>query len=210
MTRRHHLLLLTVVAALLAAGCGSDGDSAATTTTRPGGPTTTNAALAGNLPPKDASDLEPLYGSALAEIGLELTDRGGLIDLSDGGYEHSNAGSHLALYVEPTGRRTNSDYIAGIRDTALIFAADVFERWPGLQSFDVCQEPPNALDSSAEPVAVTQIEMTREEAAAIDWETVTVADLVAGSRATPRRLGLVVSSLIAGDPEYQALAADGE
>jgi hypothetical protein len=202
-------LLAAVVAALIAAGCSSDGGTT-TAPTRPNGPTTTNAALGGNLPPKDVADLAPLYADQLAAIGMKLTPRGGLIDTSGGGYEHSNAGSHLALYVEPTGPRTNAEYIAGIRDVGAIFADDIFARWPGLKSFDVCQEPPTALDASPEPVAVTQIVLTREQAAAIDWKTVTVAQLVAGARASSPMLQLTVSSLISGDPDYQALAADGE
>ena len=87
--------LLVVAAVLLAAvqlvACGDD-DSADREPTSSG---------EDGLPPDDALDLRPLYGDALAEVGMRLTDRGGLIDTSGGGYEPSPTGRHLALYVEP-------------------------------------------------------------------------------------------------------------
>ena len=54
----------------------------------------------------------------------------------------------------------------------------MFERWPGLESYDVCQEPVDDGRSESEPLPVTQIELTREEAAAFDWATTGSADLV--------------------------------
>jgi hypothetical protein len=207
----HRRVLCVGIAALMtfgAAACGDDDEATATTTTRPTTTTPTTTDTAGALPPASALELEPIYGAALAELGLQLTDRGGLIDRTDGGYVPSAEGTHLALYVEPVGEaRTVDEYIDGIRSVAVVFG-DVFERWPGLASYDVCQEPlDDDGDPATEPIPVTQIELTKEEAAAFDWDTVTVVDLVRASRAEPRGLALRVSSTMATDDAYLAVLA---
>lgn len=208
MTRRSAARV--VLAVLLAAGvaaCGDGGDDAqpVPSTIDPADITTTEAAPDGALPPAGALDLEPFYGELLAELGLQLTDRGGLIDRSGGGYEPSAQGTHLALYVEPIGDRTVPQYIDGIRGVTVVFA-DVFERWPGLVSYDVCQEP---VDDDGlqgrEPLPVTQIELTKEEAAAFDWDAVSVIDLVRAASTDPPGLALRVSSTLARDPAYVAI-----
>ena len=134
----------------------------------------------GSLPPAGALDLEPIYGDALAELGLKLTDRGGLIDRSGGGYVPSAEGNHLALYVEPIDDRTTPQYIDGIRSRGggvrrrvrAVVRPRLLRRVPGARGAD---------DPSPEPLPVTQIELTRAEAAAFDWDTVTVVDLVRAS-----------------------------
>jgi hypothetical protein len=160
------------------------------------------------LPPPKAADLEGLYGEALAALGMKLTDRGGLIDRSGGGYVASPTGRHLALYVEPIGDRTTEQYIDGILDVALVFS-DIYDRWPGLESYDVCQEPldPDGTQGP-EPLPVTQIELTRAESDAIDWDEATVESLIEGSAADPPALVLRVSSELAADPAYQALVRE--
>ena len=213
---------LLVAAALAAgvAGCSDDGDSdGASSTTAPATDDTTTTSLADDgssttatpsdpLPPPGALELEAIYGDALAELGLVLTDRGGLIDRRGGGYVPSAEGNHLALYVEPIDDRTVPQYIDGIRSVAAVFG-DVFDRWSGLESYDVCQEPVQEPgDDVPEPLPVTQIELTRAESDAIDWATVTVIDLVRASRADPPGLALRVSSRLARDPAYEAILAD--
>lgn len=211
-------VLLTIgVAALLvvASACSSDDTDAAQTpsTLDPGAVTTTTTIVTptstvdvATLPPAGALELDPYYGQQLAALGLRLTDRGGLIDRTGGGYEASAQGRHLALYVEPIEGRTLAEYVEGIRSVTAIFADDIFDRWPGLESFDVCQEPTSAEDDSAEPLPVTQIEMTRAQAAAFDYDTVTVTDLVRASLADPPGLALRVSTRIATDPAYKAMS----
>lgn len=209
--RTRHRLGAVVASGLLvaAAGCGSD-DGAGPALTPSTGSTTTITASApeGALPPAAALDLEPYYGADLAAIGMRLTDRGGLIDRSGGGYLPSAEGTHLALYVEPIGDRTLTEYLDGIRSVTAIFAGDIFDRWPGLVSFDVCQEPTTADDARPEPLPVTQIEMTRDEAAAFDFTSATVLDLMRASRADPPGLALRVSSEVARDPGYTTLVAE--
>jgi hypothetical protein len=209
MTGRFGSLALVVLLAAGAAACGDDdGAEGVPQTIDP--PSTTTEPGPGSLPPPKAEDLEPIYGEALAELGLRLTPRGGLIDRSGGGYVESPTGRHLALYVEPIDDRTVTEYIDGIRSVAVVFA-DVFERWPSLETYDVCQEPTDPDgDQGPEPLPVTQIELTRDEAEAIDWETVSVVDLVRGSLASPRELALRVSAELAGDPAYKAIVAEAE
>lgn len=203
--RRWLALLVVVLLGTGAAACGDD-DGAEGAPRMPDPASTTTDPPAGSLPPQDAVDLEEIYGDALAELGLRLTPRGGLIDRSDGGYVSSPTGRHLALYVEPVGEdRTPEEYIEGIRTVALVFS-DVFERWPALETYDVCQEPPDPDgDQGEEPPPVTQIELTKDESAAIDWDEVSVVDLVRGSLASPRELALRVSPQLAQDPAYEAI-----
>lgn len=196
-------------AGLLAGGlaaCGGDGDKGADEDLDPSElTTTTQAEPEGALPPPGALDLEPIYIDQLADLGLRLTDRGGLIDRSGGGYEPSPTGRHLALYVEPVEERTNAEYVEGIRDVGVIFA-DVFERWPGLESYDVCQEPFDAeVSNGEEPLPVTQIELTKPQAEAIDWEAMSVTDVVRASTTEPPGLALRVSAALARDPDYIAI-----
>jgi hypothetical protein len=177
-------------------------------TTSPSIDTGSTAGLDGPLPPEEATALLALYGDALEDLGLELTPRGGLIDVSNGGYTQSPTGTHLALYVEPTGEYTPQQYVDGILAVTKVFAPDVFARWPGLESFDVCQEPPTEVDARPEPIPATQIELSRAQSAAIDWDTVTIADLVEAGSADPPGLRLVVSEQLQNDPAYaQAVAA---
>lgn len=207
-----HTRALVVSGALLvalgAAACGGDetADTTPSTTDTSADTTTTDSVAPGDLPPAGALDLEPIYGPGLAAIGLQLTDRGGLIDRSGGGYEPSADGRHLALYVEPIDDRTVAQYIDGIRDVAVLLS-DVFERWPALESYDVCQEPlgDGAAEPGTEPLPVTQIELTKEEAAAFDWDTVTVVDLVRSSRDEPPGIALRVSTDLINDPAFEAI-----
>ena len=202
--RRLGAAALAVALAVGVAACGDDdGAEGVPQTIDPR--STTSEPPEGSLPPPTALELEPLYGDALEAIGMQLTDRGGTIDRSGGGYVASPAGTHLALYVEPIDDRTTEEYIEGIRGVALVFS-DIFDRWPALESYDVCQEPPDPDGNQGpEPLPVTQIELTREESDAIDWANVTVVDLVRGSLATPAELALRVSSELANDPAYEAI-----
>ncbi|MGK2947822.1 MAG: hypothetical protein ACSLFP_04560 [Acidimicrobiales bacterium] len=169
--------------------------------------------LDGELPPPGPFDIEPIYGEILADLGLRLTSQGGLIDRSGGGYVPSAEGDHLAIYVEPIGDDYDAeDYIQGIHTVAVVFQ-DVFERWPGLATYDVCQEPGEGWrDGYADrQLPVTQIELTREEAEALgDLEQLGVVDLVRAAQTDPPGMALRVSSRIARDPGYQAILAEAE
>ena len=206
MIRRLAVVALAVTLAAGVAACGEDDGAKGVDSTVSGSDlSTTITAGPDSLPPPKALDLEELYGEELAAVGMKLTDRGGLIDRSGGGYVASPTGQHLALYVEPIGDRTTEEYIDGILDVALVFS-DIYDRWPGLESYDVCQEPPDPDGTQGpEPLPVTQIELTRAQSDAIDWDEATVESLIAGSKADPKELVLRVSSELATNPAYQAL-----
>ena len=172
-------------------------------------PRRTSTELDGELPPPSALDLEPLYGEALAALGMQLTDRGGLIDRSGGGYVASPTG-HAPGPLRRADRpdRTTEEYIDGILDVALVFS-DIYDRWPGLETYDVCQEPADPDGTQGpEPLPVTQIELTRAESEAIDWDTRhgrgPGARLV-GRPAAARPPG---QPELAADPAYQAIVGD--
>jgi hypothetical protein len=201
----------TSAAALLLLGpaaCGGDdGDAFNPSTVAPEDVTTTAAPPdLDDLPPQSALDLESIYGDQLADLGLKLTERGGLIDRTGGGYEPSAQGTHLALYVQPTGARNVAQYLEGIRSVGAVFA-DVFDRWPGLESFDVCQEPvPDpSSHTTGEPLPITQIELTRDQAEAIDFDTVTVVDLVRLAHQDPPAMHLRVGGTIARNDAWLAI-----
>ncbi len=196
---------------LLAAACGNDRDTSGdvapslavpSQVTTPTTPETTGSPAPGK-PPLEASDLEDLYREPLAALGLVLTDRGGLIDRSGGGYEKSADGDHLALYLEPAaGERTMQEFVDGIVLATKVFVPDVFERWPALASMDVCQEPLGDLQRLRDPPPVSQVEVSRAQSEAIDWSSVTVADIVSGARADPPRLRLIVSEELQDSEEF--------
>ncbi len=194
--RRFSSAALAGVLLAIAAACAGDNTAQSTPTPDTAG-----------RPPKNASDIVPIYDDELTELGLLLTARNGLIDRSNNQYINSAEGQHLAIYVEPTRARTNKEYAEGILSVTKIFVPDVFERWPRLESMDVCQEPDPLIDDREEPPPLTQIEFTREQAGAIDWDEVTVADLVAWSKEDPPRLRLHVDEKIEESPEFKQLTS---
>ena len=212
MLPRTHLARVAVaLTLLLVPACGSDEDDAAEPTTVPPTvelPSLDPDLLAGPLPPAQAIDLEPLYADALAAAGVRLADRGGLIDRRGGRYDPSPQGRHLALYVEPVGERSPAQYTQGLFVLTELFATDVFERWPELTTFDVCQEPPQALDPQPEPTPVTQIELSRAQARRLDFSRLTLTDLLKASVAEPPGIRIVVSSLVEGESSYQEALRD--
>ena len=133
------------------------------------------------LPPVDVTGLADIYAEDLTAFDMALTDRGGLVDL-EGGYASSRDGTHLALYTAPTRPLDDAAHARGVVGITALFATDVFERWPGLTSFDVCQEVhTGTFGSDAQPTR-SQVTLTREVAASIDWDTVTLEELMAAAR----------------------------
>ena len=127
------------------------------------------------LPPAAPADIAPLFAEDLEELAVEVTDRGGLIDRTEG-YERSPEGTHLALYLEPLEEPSADVYVDGILTLTQVFA-DAFERWPGLQSLDVCQERHRDDARRDRQLIVTQVELTRDVWAQLDWDTVTLVEL---------------------------------
>lgn len=172
--RARPLLLTAAVLLLLgpAAACGDDEGDGATADS-------VEAQTSGDdFPPNDVDALAEVYDPMFEDDGLVLT-RGALIDRSDGGYETSDTGTHLALYVEPTGDQTDEQYLDLLVDTTARVTPQVFSEWGSVETYDICQEPLPEVDDREEPVPVTQVEITREAAADIDFEALDLAELLA-------------------------------
>jgi hypothetical protein len=193
---------------LIITSCGSG-----STSTSDAVSTTTHAPADGlpaydaeqQLPPNDVGSLRRLYDPVLARLGVRLT-RGALIDISNDQYVPSNDGRHLALYVEPIADYSTEQYVDGFWSISALITPDVFARWPLLESYDICQEPLPAVDDKAEPFPITQINITRDAAAGVDWEGGDLVDLLALSRTNPD-VRIVVNRELRQSAAY--LAADG-
>jgi hypothetical protein len=175
-TRRRLVLATTVVVtALVLSGCGDDpSDSSGPAAA---GDTTVQAGE--GLPPADYAELEAIFEPMLEPLGLTLT-RGALIDRSDNGYKVSDDGRHLALYAAPVDEDafTPEASLTTFYDVTALLAPYVFEQWSDLESFDICQEPPDTVDDRPEPFPETQIDLPRAAAEAFDWDNRDLADLL--------------------------------
>jgi hypothetical protein len=207
MTRRGATALAAATLALasVATACGSDGTepdaSSATTVSDEALPAYDPAQT---LPPNDVGSLRRLYDPVLAPLGLRLT-RGALIDLAAGGYEPSNEGTHLALYAEPIAPEYSpAQYLESFWDVSATITPDVFARWSSLESYDICLEPVDAVDDREEPFPVTQVNITREAAATIDWANGELVDLITRGR-TDADIRVIVSRDLRTSPEFQAV-----
>jgi hypothetical protein len=147
------------------------------------------------LPQNDKVAIEKVFSRRLDRLGLRLT-RGALVDLKTG--KVSDRGTHLAVYVEPTGPYTADDYAGRIVTVTKVFAPRSFERWGGLTSFDVCQEPLQSLDTRPEPPPKTKVDMTRKASGKIDWKRLDLPQLLT----VAKRLGTRELSVYA-EPEVR-------
>jgi hypothetical protein len=187
------MLRVAISLLLLVAACGDDavgGNSNVVTTTTlvtstsgaattvPTGPTTTLPAFEGDgaeYPPPDFDGLAAFFDPLVAPLGYRV-GRGVLIERAT--YRETPEGDHLALYLEPFGPRTPDDYALEFLPIATLFVPAVFMAWPGLASFDICQEQFDWVGDTPPP-GITVFDITREAAAAIDWSTVDLAALLA-------------------------------
>lgn len=169
------------LAAVLALGaCGADpyGPPATDGSTT----STTAAALppGEGLPPRTDAALAALYGPLLAPLGLEYT-RGGVNLYEDGR-------SHLAVYVAPTSADAASpqDQLDRIIPLVQALRPALFDRFADLDSFDICQEPfQQGGREEAFPPPASLLLMTRGPFLAVDWDTATLADVMAAVAADP-------------------------
>jgi hypothetical protein len=174
-------------------------------------PTTFAAADQGaTLPPASRKELVAIFGPKVKRFGLRVT-RAALVNPQE---KRDPEGTHLAIYVEPTGDYTPQDYIDGTVDVSRAFLPYVFEQWKGLKSFDVCQEPRPAVDPRPVPAPETQVYATRAGSKLVDWRTVDVATMLERSRAEaaaagaqrPVRFSLYVTKHLQNTPAYQQVA----
>ena len=164
------------------------------------------------LPPSARKDLVAIFGPKVRKFGLRVT-RAALVNPKN---ERSARGTHLAIYVEPTGAYTPQDYVDGTVAVSKVFLPYAFQRWKGLHSFDVCQEPHPEVDHRIAPPPETQIFATRAGNTSIDWSTADVATLVDASNAEaavagaarPVAFSLYVAAHLELTPAYQSGVGD--
>ncbi len=129
----------------------------------------------GPLPPEDTEGLadEPLLAALYAETGTLLT-RGAVIErrmrvTTPGSTTYGPRETtvvqrpHLALYLAFIDEDLDDldRYLDAVVPLTRVFAAAAFERWPDLESFDICLVPASDSDDAPEP-AIALVDVTRE------------------------------------------------
>ena len=148
-----------------------------------------------------------MFRDELKPFGLEVS-RGLLQNIDT--YDPDPAGTHLALYVTPTSAKyENTDYVKNFAKLTRLFVPMVFDRWEGLESFDICQEPVD--DAREEPPPVTQIFVTRTALDRVgEWKQATLIDLLAAAPKDRRQRGaeyyVYFNAAIREEPTFQAAA----
>jgi hypothetical protein len=177
----------------------------------PAGATAAAATERGDaLPPSARKDLAAIFNPKVKPFGLRVT-RAALVNPKQ---ERDPKGTHLAIYVEPTGDYSIQEYLDGTVDVTKVFLPYVFNRWKGLKSFDVCQEPRPAVDPRPVPAPETQVYATRAGSKLVDWKTVDVATMIRTSQDAAEQTGtngdvpfsLFVAKHLQITPEYQQVA----
>jgi hypothetical protein len=129
-----------------------------------------------DLPPSDHDALVRIFDPLLKGLGLHTT-RASL--QSGETYAPDPHGTHLAVYVAPmTNSYTDAKYVTNFVKVARVFLPMVFDRWKGLESFDVCQEPRPGVTNSPEPAPITQILVSRRGLTSVGWPHATLTDVV--------------------------------
>lgn len=161
--------MLAVLVALVAAGC-ADGHPSGTSP-----PLRTGTAA---LPPDNVAALAPLLDPLVRPLGLRIT-RGALVDRETGA--PGPAARHLELYVTPVVAFTDDRFVQTIVPLARELTPHIFQRWPGVESYDICQEL-SGVDGAPEAETQTVFDVRRGYALATDWSRVALAGLVADFR----------------------------
>jgi hypothetical protein len=157
MARR--LAAAIALAVMVASACGSEAAAPA------------NPAL---LPPHERGDLAELFDPMVAPLGYTVT-RAALIDRST--YAVDPDGGHLALYLAPVADISTDQFADDFVAIVGTFLPFVFEQWPNLNSFDVCQEPFGSTEET--PPSLTIIDLTRDAAAGVAWGELDLGGIIA-------------------------------
>jgi hypothetical protein len=169
---------------------------------------TASTATEDGRPPGDAATLAELFDPMVEELGLRFTR--GSLSIRDESYAPSPDGDHLALYVEPIDETTYDadDYAEAIGTLAAAVTPYVFDSFGALASYDICQEPPPAVDDSEAPAPYTQLFMTRSQYDRTDWSVVDTAAVIAESERQDDPILLHVTAPIMEADIYAAALAE--
>lgn len=185
----------------LLAACGDDdGDPVAQAV-----PSTTATSTPTELPTNDEDELKALFAPLFEPIGQRVT-RIGLYDLSQG-FVRDDEGTHLAIYtdpLEPTGAGWDTErYIQACVDGVQACTPFIFDTWAGIETMDVCQEPPQEDAPEPEPPIVTQVQMGRADYRRIEsWDELTLTDLMAARARSPKTVRVRGDDDVAAHPRW--------
>lgn len=159
-------------------------------------------------PPGDADALAELVDPLVEDLGLHFTR--GSLTIRDEGYVPSPDGDHLALYVEPIDETSYDadDYAEAIGTLAAAVTPFVFDTYGALNSYDICQEPPPAIDDSEAPAPYTQIDLSRDQYERVDWSSIDTAGVIAESERPDDPVFLHVTEPIEAAETYAAARAE--
>jgi hypothetical protein len=131
-----------------------------------------------DLPPSKLKPLSKEFKDLVQPLGLRVSR--GLLQ-NEETYKPDPNGTHLALYVEPkSAKYSSADYVANFTKLTHAFVPMVFNRWQGLKTFDICQEP--LSDPREAPPPVTQIFVSRNALDRVaNWKQATLTELLAAS-----------------------------
>lgn len=131
------------------------------------------AESATSLPPHERDALAAIFDPLVEPLGYRVT-RAALITRDT--YVVDPAGDHLAIYLSPLDDIGFDRFATDLPAITEVFLPLVFERWPALASFDVCQEP--FASESQTPPSQTIVDLTREAAALVEWNGIDLAGLI--------------------------------
>ena len=191
--RRWGVALAGGVLFVAAAACGGDGGG---DRSAPDAPAGRRADAPGNV----LSQFKQRYDAALAPYGFRVSRAGFTSDVSSESY--AAGGHHLAVYAVPTRKLADEEYVAAIGPVAKVFLPEVFDRYPELQSFDVCEEP---ISDEDEPRPRTQLVISADQAKLVDWSSTTTESLVRGTRSTPNTGNLFVDDDLTTSTAWRAV-----
>ncbi len=202
-TRRQFLTIGTgaVVSAGLVTACGDDDADRASQV-----PSSTETSTPTDLPANDEDALKDLFDPFFEPLGQQVT-RVGLYDLSSG-FDLSDTGDHIAIYVEPIDPDGEgwdaARYIDSCAPGMAACTPFIFDTWSGVNTMDLCQEPPQADAPEPEPPIVTQLQLSRADSGFIDWDTVELADLMAARLRSPQTARVSANATLEADPAWVA------
>lgn len=158
------------------------------------------------LPENDFGALKAQFDPLFEPLGQTVT-RIGLFDL-DAGFVSDDQGDHMAIYVEPTDPDgegwDDARYIEMLAPGMAACTPFIFETWAGIQSMDLCQEPPQATAPEEEPPIETQVLLERADSASIDWGTADLADLLAARLRSPDTVRVAARPGLEANPLWTA------
>ena len=197
--RRRHASAAVVIALAIAIGALALATSVI-------GATSAGAANS-NLPPSQKAALAKLFRADLKPLGLRVSR--GLLQNPET-YDPDPKGTHLALYLTPTSSNySTDDYVKNFAKITRVFVPMVFNKWKGLRTFDICQEPAN--DPRAEPPPVTQIYVSRDALDRVgNWKQATLVELLSAAPKDRRQRGadyyVYFNTDVRNDPTFKTAA----